>query len=73
LTVIPDDNSRSDGEKVPHHYSTSVGVRKGEAVLLKALERALAKRKSDVEALLQAEGIPLLPVNESRKTASLNP
>ncbi len=71
MAVIPDNNTRSDGQPLPHHYSTSIGVRKDEGKLLKAINQALAKRQADVQALLSAEGIPLLPLDEPSKTASL--
>lgn len=71
MTVIPDDNLRSDGEKVPHHYSTAIGVRKGEGALLKQIDQVLAKHGKEVNAVLKAEGIPLLPLDEKpAKTAS---
>ncbi len=71
MTVIPDDNRRSDGEKVPHHYSTSVGVRKGEEALLKQIDQVLARFGKEVNAVLEAEGIPLLPMDEKpARTAS---
>jgi mxaJ protein len=72
MAVIPDNNTRSDGQPLPHHYSTSIGVRKGEEKLLKAINTALAKRSPDVQALLAAEGIPLLPLDEPNKTALLD-
>jgi mxaJ protein len=37
MTVIPDNNVRADGQKVPHHFSTSMGVRKDDRELLNAL------------------------------------
>ncbi len=64
MTVIPDDNVRSDGEKVPHHYSTSVGVRKGEEALLEQIDQVLAKHANEVKAVLETEGIPLLSMDE---------
>ncbi|WP_439542490.1 methanol oxidation system protein MoxJ [Hyphomicrobium sp.] len=60
LTVIPDDNTRSDGEKVPHHFDQSAGVRKDDKVLLAALEAALEKTKPKIEEILKEEGIPLV-------------
>ncbi|QFY42596.1 methanol oxidation system protein MoxJ [Candidatus Methylospira mobilis] len=65
MTVIPDNNTRMDGEKVPHHYSTAIGVRKDEKALLEQIDQALIKRSQDIEALLKQEGIPLLPINEA--------
>jgi mxaJ protein len=60
LTVIPDDNVRADGEKVPHHFDQSMGVRKDEAALLAALDLALEKAKPKIEEILKDEGIPLV-------------
>lgn len=60
LTVIPDNNTRSDGEKVPHHFDQSAGVRKDDKVLLAALEAALEKTKPKIEEILKEEGIPLV-------------
>jgi mxaJ protein len=60
LTVIPDDNVRSDGEKVPHHFDQSIGVRKEDKELLAALDAALDKAKPKIEEILKDEGIPLV-------------
>ena len=60
LTVIPDDNVRSDGEKVPHHFNQSIGVRKDDTALLSALDLALEKAKPRIEEILKDEGIPLV-------------
>lgn len=71
MSVIPNDNTRGDGEKVPHHYDTAMGVRKSDDALLAQLNQAIAKRGKDIRALLQAEGIPLL-ADDAAKTASVN-
>jgi mxaJ protein len=60
LTIIPDDNVRADGDKVPHHFDQSVGVRKDDAALLAALDLALEKAKPKIEEVLKEEGIPLV-------------
>ena len=60
LTVIPDDNVRGDGEKVPHHFDQSVGVRKDDTALLSAVNLALEKAKPQIEEILKDEGIPLV-------------
>jgi len=64
MTVIPDDNKRADGQKVGFHYSTSIGVRKGNDALLAQLNQVIEKRQQDIEEILEAEGIPLLPEPE---------
>jgi mxaJ protein len=64
VTVIPDNNARTDGEKVGFHYSTSMGVRKGDEALLAQLNQVIEKRQQDIRQILEAEGIPLLPEPE---------
>ncbi len=60
MTVIPDNNKRADGEKVGFHYSTSIGVRKGEVALLEQLNKLIKEQRDEIGELLEAEGIPLL-------------
>ncbi len=60
LTVIPDDNVRGDGEKVPHHFDQSIAVRKDDKELLAALNLAIDKSRVEIEAILKEEGIPLV-------------
>ena len=63
MTLIPDDNTREDGEKVPHHFDQSIGVRLDDKPMLVAVDAALEKGKSAIDRILQDEGIPLLPVS----------
>jgi len=65
MTVIPDDNKRADGQKVGFHYSTAIGVRKGEVALLEQLNKVIRANHGEIEELLQAEGIPLLEEPET--------
>ncbi|WP_024296741.1 methanol oxidation system protein MoxJ [Methylomicrobium lacus] len=65
MTVIPDDNRRADGQKVGHHYSTSIGVRKDKPALLAELNKALEEVEDDIEDLLEKEGMPLLDEPEA--------
>ncbi len=60
MTVIPDDNERADGVKVPHHFNQSIGVRKGEEKFLAEVEAGLDKARPEIEEILKSEGIPLL-------------
>jgi mxaJ protein len=69
MRVIPDGQTRADGERVPFHYSTSVGVRKDDQGLMADIDRALKKRARDIQAVLKAEGIPLLPLDEGEPKA----
>jgi mxaJ protein len=59
MVVIPDNNVRDDGEKVPFHFDQSIGVRKDDAKLLGELNQALEKAAPQIEAILVEEGIPL--------------
>jgi len=64
-TVIPDNNTRADGQKVPHQFNTSMGVRKNDKALLEALNSVIVKQQPAITALLEAEGIPLLPLGNN--------
>ncbi|MDD1622947.1 MAG: methanol oxidation system protein MoxJ [Methylococcaceae bacterium] len=70
MTVIPDNNKRSDGEKVGFHYSTAIGVRKGEVALLEQLNKLIRDKQDEISELLEAEGIPLL--DEPETALSMN-
>lgn len=60
MTLIPDDNKRADGQKVGHHYSTSMAVRKGDVALLTQLNQVLESEQDAITELLETEGIPLV-------------
>jgi mxaJ protein len=60
LTVVPNNSTRADGEKVGQHYSTSMAVRKGETELLKQLNQFINQQQSEIEDVLEEEGIPLV-------------
>jgi len=64
MTVIPDTNKRADGEKVGHHYSTSMAVRKGNEALLAQLNQVIKTKQPEIWQLLEAEGIPLLDAEQ---------
>ncbi|MEZ0232213.1 MAG: methanol oxidation system protein MoxJ [Methylophilaceae bacterium] len=67
--LVVDNAKKSNGEKVPHQFSVSIGVRKSDTELESQLERALVKRKNDVDAILRAEGIPLLPIEKAKSVS----
>ena len=60
MTVVPDNSTRADGAKVGQHYSTSMAVRKGETVLLKQLNNFISQQRSEIDGVLEEEGIPLV-------------
>lgn len=73
MTLIPDNNTRSDGEKVPHHFDQSAGVRLDDKQLLAAVDLALEKAKPSIDKILEEEGIPVLPVSKaSNRGASID-
>jgi len=61
ITLIPDDNVRADGQKVGFHYSTSMGVRKNDPILLAHLNKVIEDNQDEITELLEEEGIPLVP------------
>lgn len=70
MTVIPDTNTRADGAKVGHHYSTSMAVRKGDEALLAQLNHVIKTKQTEIRQILEAEGIPLLDVDAIAVAAS---
>lgn len=68
LIVIPDNNERVDGEKVPHHFGQSIGVRKGDTALLAEINKALVEKQGEIDAILKDEGIPLVEAGEARSS-----
>ena len=61
MTMIPDDNVRADGQKVGSQYSTSMGVRKNDPVLLAQLNKIIEDSQDEITRLLEEEGVPLVP------------
>lgn len=67
MTVIPDNSVRADGQKVDHHFSTAIGVRKNDPTLLAQLNKVIEDQQDDITDLLEEEGIPLLDEPENEK------
>jgi mxaJ protein len=65
MVVIPDNATRSDGQRVPLHFDQSLGVRKQDAELLSQVNAAIEKVHPQIEQILKDEGIPL---DESKST-----
>ncbi len=63
LTLISNDLERSDGMIIPLRYEQSVGVSKARPELLPKIEAALVSGKARIEAILQEEGVPTLPLS----------
>lgn len=65
VVLIPDTAEQPEGNdaKVISHYSQSLGVRKDDVELLAQLDRALAQAGPEIRRILEAEGVPLLPLD----------
>jgi mxaJ protein len=61
VTQVPAQASKSNGEPVHFHFDTAIAVRKDDHALLARIEAALAKSRDDIEGVLRAEGIQILP------------
>lgn len=59
LVVVPDNATRSDGQRLPFHFDQSIAVRKDDKQLLAEINAALEKAKPEIESILKEEGIPL--------------
>ncbi len=64
VTLIEDNATKASGEKVPQRFDQSVGVRRDDQALLRQVNVALAKAKPKIDAILQADGVPLLPITQ---------
>jgi mxaJ protein len=49
-----------DGPRLPMRFDISMGTRKGDTELRKAVEQSLARHAREIRALLQSYGVPLL-------------
>ncbi|MFW2457981.1 methanol oxidation system protein MoxJ [Methyloversatilis discipulorum] len=61
VTQVPAQASKSNGEPVHFHFDTAIAVRKDDHALLARIEAALARSRDDIEGVLRAEGIQILP------------
>ncbi|WP_019918925.1 methanol oxidation system protein MoxJ [Methyloversatilis discipulorum] len=63
VTQVPAQATKSNGEPVHFHFDTAIAVRKDDRALLARIEAALARSRDDIEGVLRAEGIQILPPN----------
>ncbi len=61
MTLVQDDATRSDGQKVAMRFDQSMGVRRGDEALLAALDKALVKARPAIATILKDEGVPTVP------------
>ncbi len=65
MTLITDDATSRDNQKVPQQFSQSMGVRKDDPELEAQLDAALVKARPQIRQILDAEGIPLATSDDS--------
>ncbi len=63
MTLITNEIERSDGIVIPLQYNQSVGISKERPELLDRINAALASGKDRIQAILDEETIPTLPLN----------
>lgn len=61
MSFVPPDQS-GQGEPIMFEYDQVMGVRKGDAELLKALNAAIEKAMPQIQGILEQEKIPTLPL-----------
>ncbi|SEA96535.1 methanol oxidation system protein MoxJ [Rubrimonas cliftonensis] len=61
MTMISNEIERSDGVIIPLQYNQAVGVAKEKPGLLAEINAALESGAAEIRAILEAEGVPLLP------------
>lgn len=63
MTLIVNEIERSDGMIIPLQYNQSVGVTKDKPELLEKIDQALISGKDRIQAILDEENIPTLPLD----------
>ncbi|WP_232844880.1 methanol oxidation system protein MoxJ [Paracoccus onubensis] len=63
MTLITNEIERSDGMIIPLQYSQSVGVTEDKPELLEKIDQALVSGKDRIQAILDEENIPTLPLD----------
>lgn len=63
MTLVPADTAGSDGRKVPQVFDQSMGVRKDDEALRKALDAGIEKARPAIAAILKQDGVPVVASN----------
>lgn len=63
MVLIDDTAKKANGEKIPMHYDVVMGVVKSKPELRDALNQVIDQHRADLQAILTAEGVPLLPIH----------
>ena len=70
LSLIENDLELQNGETIELQYSQSIGTRPGDEKLMEEINRALAESKDEIVAVLEEEGIPLMPIEDAGRTGA---
>jgi mxaJ protein len=68
LVVVP--LEETSGQSLPFAFEISMGVRKTNAELKARLEQALDRKREEIRAILEAFGVPLLPLTASAPSSA---
>lgn len=60
MVMVDDTAKKTNGEKIPMHYSVVMGVSKQHPELVEALNRVIDSQGAEITAILRDEGVPLL-------------
>jgi mxaJ protein len=60
MTLVPADTVGSDGRRVPQVFDQSMGVRKDDEALRKALDAGIQTARPAIAAILRQEGVPVV-------------
>ncbi|SEI10726.1 mxaJ protein [Methylobacterium sp. 275MFSha3.1] len=63
MTLVPADTVGSDGRKVPQVFDQSMGVRKDDEALRKALDAGIEKARPAIATILKQDGVPVVASN----------
>ncbi|MCB5189193.1 methanol oxidation system protein MoxJ [Methylobacillus arboreus] len=62
MVLIEDNAKRANGSKIPMQYEVVMGVRLGDEALKAELDQAITSSQKEIDAILEREHIPLLPI-----------
>ncbi|MCB5188104.1 methanol oxidation system protein MoxJ [Methylobacillus caricis] len=62
MVLIEDNATRANGGKIPMQYEVVMGVRLGDEALKEELDKAITSNQKEIDAILEKESIPLLPI-----------
>ena len=60
MTLVPEDTVDGDGRRVPQAFDQSMGVRRDDEALRKALDAGIERARPAIAAILKQDGVPVL-------------